>query len=154
MLTLVFINESIHLTPVAPPEPSFKVGPCKASSGTCMGELQLPLFSVNELPLLLKVSKSTVFIPPPLQLGLDTYIADPLHHVVDLLRKYMVLLEEFNIALGVGANGLGETDGDGMKKVEVDRGVILELATNNRVVGPLDFDEIGNALAPVFFGDF
>ena len=66
----------------------------------------------------------------------------------------MVLLEELNLALGVGTDGLGETDGDGMKKVEVDGGVTFELAADDRVVGPLDFDEIGNTFAPIFFGDF
>ena len=43
----VLINESIHLTPVAPPEPSFEVSACKASGGACMGKLQLPLLSVD-----------------------------------------------------------------------------------------------------------
>ena len=37
----------------------------------------------------------------------------------------MILLEEFDIALGVGADGLRETDGDGVKVVEIDMGVAL-----------------------------
>ena len=41
-----------------------------------------------------------------------------------------------------------------MKVVEIDMGVIFEFATNNWVITPLDLDEIGNALAPVFSGDF
>ena len=65
----------------------------------------------------------------------------------------MVLLKELDITLGVGTNGLGKTNGDGMKKVEIDGGVTFELATDNRVVGPLDFDEVGDALTPIFFGD-
>ena len=37
----------------------------------------------------------------------------------------MILLEELDITLGVGADGLRETDRDGMKVVEVDMGVAL-----------------------------
>ena len=66
----------------------------------------------------------------------------------------MVLLEELNIALGVGADGLGKTDWNGVKEVKINRGVALQLATNDRVIGPLDFDEIGDTLAPIFLGDF
>ena len=66
----------------------------------------------------------------------------------------MILLEELDVALGVGANGLGETDGDGVKVVEVNMGVAFELAADDGVVTPLDFDKVGNALAPVFLGDF
>ena len=65
----------------------------------------------------------------------------------------MVLLEELDIALGVGANRLRETDGDSMKEVKVYRGVVLELATNDQVIGPLDLNKIGDVLAPIFFGD-
>ena len=66
----------------------------------------------------------------------------------------MVLLEELNIALGIGADGLRETDWDGVKIVEINVGVALQFAADDGVVAPLDFDEVGDALTPVFFGDF
>ena len=65
----------------------------------------------------------------------------------------MVLLEELHIALGVGANGLGKTNGDGMQEVEVDGGIVLEFATNDWVIAPLDLDEVGDALTPILSGD-
>ena len=37
----------------------------------------------------------------------------------------MILLEEFDVALKVGANGLRETGGNGVKVVEVNMGVAL-----------------------------
>ena len=40
-----------------------------------------------------------------------------------------------------------------MKEVEINGGVALELAADDRVIGPLDFDEISDALTPVFLGD-
>ena len=46
----------------------------------------------------------------------------------------MVLLEEFDITLGVGVDGLRETNRDGMKEVEIDRGVTLEFAADDRVI--------------------
>ena len=119
-----------------------------------MGKLQLPLFSVNELPLPFQIIKSTGLIPPPLQLGFETYISNPLHCIVDLLGEDVILLEELDVALGIGTNGLGETDGDGVKVVEVNMGVVLKFAADDGVVTPLDFDEVGNALAPIFLGDF
>ena len=118
-----------------------------------MGELQLPLLSIDQLPFLLQIIESASLIPPPLQLGLKTYISNPLHCIVNLLGEDVILLEEFDIALGIGANGLGETDGDGVKVVEVDVGVTLEFAADDGVVTPLDFDKIGDALAPVFLSD-
>ena len=66
----------------------------------------------------------------------------------------MVLLEELDITLQVGTNWLRETNGDGMKEIEIDGSVPLKFATDDRVVGPLDLDKISDALAPVFFGDF
>ena len=79
--TFVLGDESIHLTLVAPPELPFEVSPSKAAGGTCMGELQLPLLSIDQLSLLLQIVKSAGLIPPPLQLGLETYIADPLYRI-------------------------------------------------------------------------
>ena len=66
----------------------------------------------------------------------------------------MILLEELNVALGIGADGLGETDRDGMEVVEVYVGVSSKLPADDWVIAPLDFDKVGNALAPVFFSDF
>ena len=65
----------------------------------------------------------------------------------------MILLEELNVALGIGTNRLGESDRDGMEVVKVDRRVPLKLSTDDWVVAPLDFDKVGNTLAPIFFGD-
>ena len=65
----------------------------------------------------------------------------------------MVLLEELDFTLGVSTDGLRETDGDGMKEVEINGGVPLKLATDDRVIGPLNFDKFGNAFASIFFGD-
>ena len=153
-LTLVLSDESVHLTPVTPPESSFEVCPSKVLSGSRMGKLQLPLFRVNQLSLSLQIVESTSFIPPPLQLGLETYISYPLHCIVDFLGEDMILLEEFDVALGVGADGLRETNGDGVKVVKIDMGIALQLATDDGVVTPLDFDEVSDALAPIFLGDF
>ena len=83
---LVLSDESVHLTSVTPPELSFKVCSGKASGGSCMGELQLPLLSVDRLSLFLQVVESTSLIPPPLQLGLETHISYPFHRIIDLLR--------------------------------------------------------------------
>ena len=66
----------------------------------------------------------------------------------------MVLLEELDITLRVGVNGLREADRDSMEVVEIDGGVALELAADNWVVAPLDLDKVSDALAPVFLGDF
>ena len=66
----------------------------------------------------------------------------------------MVLLEEFDVTLRVGANGLGETDRDGMEVIEIDGGIALEFAADNWVVAPLDLDKVGNTLAPIFLGNF
>ena len=33
-------------------------------------------------------------------------------------------------------------------------GVALEFAADDGVITPLDFDEVGDALAPIFLGDF
>ena len=66
----------------------------------------------------------------------------------------MILFEELDIALGIGTNGLGEADRDGVEIVKVDIRVILELATDDQVVAPPDFDKVGDALAPIFLGDF
>ena len=41
-----------------------------------------------------------------------------------------------------------------MEEVEIDRGVTLELAADNWVVAPFDFDKVHNTLASVFFGNF
>ena len=46
----------------------------------------------------------------------------------------MILLEEFDIVLGVGANGLREVGRDGVEEVKVDRGVVFKLATDDGVV--------------------
>ena len=99
-----------------------------------MSELQLPFLSVNEFLFSLKVLKSGVLIPPALQLGFKTYITDPLHSVINFFREDVTLLEEFDLVLGVGTNGLGEVGGNGVKEVKVDRGVILELPTDNGVI--------------------
>ena len=53
----------------------------------------------------------------------------------------MILFEELDIGLGVGANGLGETDRDGVEIVEVYMRVTLELSADDWVVAPLDFDK-------------
>ena len=152
--TLVLSDESVHLTPVTPPKPSFKVSSCKAAGSACMGKLQLPFLSIDQLPFLLQRIESASLIPPPLQLGLKTYISNPFHRVVNLLGEDVILLEELNVALGIGSNRLGETDRDGVKVVKVDMGVAFKLAADDGVVTPLDFDEVGDALTPVFFGDF
>ena len=65
----------------------------------------------------------------------------------------MILLEELDVALGVGADRLGKINRNGMKEVKVHGGVVFEFAADDRVVRPLDLDKIGNALAPIFFGD-
>ena len=65
----------------------------------------------------------------------------------------MVLLKELNVTLGVGADRLGKTGGNSVKEIEVDRGVVLELAADDGVIGPLNFDEVGDTLSPIFFGD-
>ena len=95
----VLSDKSVHLTPVTPPESSFKISSCKAAGSTCMDQLQLPLLSVDQLLLFLQVVESAIFIPPPLQLGLETYISDPLHHIVDFFGQDMVLFEELDITL-------------------------------------------------------
>ena len=66
----------------------------------------------------------------------------------------MILLEELNIALGIGTNRLRETNRDGVKVVEVDMRIVDKVATDNWVIAPLDFDEVGDTLAPVFSGNF
>ena len=66
----------------------------------------------------------------------------------------MILPKEFYIVLGVGTDGLGEANRDGVKVVKVDVGVALEFAADDRVVAPLDLDEVGDAFAPVFSSDF
>ena len=66
----------------------------------------------------------------------------------------MVLLEEFDFALGVGADGLGKTDRYGVKEVKIYRGVVLEFAADDWVIRPLDFDEVSDALASILLGDF
>ena len=65
----------------------------------------------------------------------------------------MTLFEELGFVLGVGTNGLREVGGNGMEKVEVNQGVALKLPTDDGVIQPLDLDEVGDALGPVFFGD-
>ena len=65
----------------------------------------------------------------------------------------MVLLEELDIALGVGVNGLGEANRDSMQEVKVDRRIVLEFAADDGVVRPLDLDEVSNAFTPIFSGD-
>ena len=40
-----------------------------------------------------------------------------------------------------------------MQEVEVDRGIVLEFATNDWVIAPLDLDEVGDALTPILSGD-
>ena len=89
--TLVLGDESVHLTPVAPPELPLEVSSCKAAGSTCMGQLQLPLLSINQLLLLRQVIESASLIPPLLQFGLETYIADPFHRVVDLFGEDMIV---------------------------------------------------------------
>ena len=49
-----------------------------------MGELQLPLLSVDQLPFLRQIVESTSLISPPLQLSLKAYVSDPLHRIIDL----------------------------------------------------------------------
>ena len=41
-----------------------------------------------------------------------------------------------------------------MEVIEIDGGVALELAADDWVVAPFDLDKVGDALAPIFFGDF
>ena len=65
----------------------------------------------------------------------------------------MILLEELDVVLGVGTNGLGESDRNSMEEVEIDRRVPLKLSADDWVVAPLDFDKVSDALAPVFLGD-
>ena len=65
----------------------------------------------------------------------------------------MVLLEELNVILGVGADGLGKTDRYGMKVVEIHGGVILEFAADDRVIRPLDFDKVGDTLASILLSN-
>ena len=101
-----------------------------------------------------EVVEPGVFVPPVLQLGFETYIADPFHSVVDFFSKGVALFEQSCFVHGVGANGLGEVCRDGMEIVEVDGGVTLELATDNGVIWPLDLDEVGDLLGPIFFGNF
>ena len=119
-----------------------------------MGKLQLPFLSIDQLPFLLQRIESASLIPPPLQLGLETYISNPLHRIIDLLGEDMILLEELNVTLGIGADRLGETNGDGMKVVEINVGVVFESAADDGIATPFDFDKVGDALAPIFFGDF
>ena len=93
-------------------------------------------------------------IPPLLQLGLETYISYPLYRIIDFFREDVVLLEELDVVLGISTDGLREPNGDGVKKIKVNGRVPLKLPTNDRVITPLDFDKVGNALAPIFSGDF
>ena len=72
-----------------------------------------------------------------LQLGFETYITNPLYSVVDFFREDVTLFEELSFVLGVGTNGLREVGGNGMEKVEVNRGVALKLPTDDRVIQPL-----------------
>ena len=65
----------------------------------------------------------------------------------------MILLEEFDIVLGVGANGLREVGRDGVEEVKVDRGVVFKLATDDGVVRPLHLDKVSNLLGSIL-GDF
>ena len=46
----------------------------------------------------------------------------------------MILFEEFHFLQGVGADGLREVGGNGMEEVKVDRGIVLELPTDDGVV--------------------
>ena len=66
----------------------------------------------------------------------------------------MVLFEELDVGLGVSANGLGKANGDSMEIVEVHVRVALESAADDWVIAPLDLDKVGNAFAPIFFGNF
>ena len=65
----------------------------------------------------------------------------------------MTLLKESCFVHGVGANGLGKFGRDGMKVVEIDRGVALEFTTDAGVIQPLDLDKVGNLLSAIFLGD-
>ena len=66
----------------------------------------------------------------------------------------MILLEEFDVMLGVGVNGLREVGRDGVEEVEVDRGVVFKLATDDGVVRPLHLDKVGDLLGSILLGDF
>ena len=51
---------------------------------------------------------------------------------------------------GISTNGLRLNDWDGVQVVEVDGRVVFESSTDNRIAGPLDFDEIGDLRNAVF----
>ena len=118
-----------------------------------MRHLQLPLFSVQLLHLKYDMVEAGILVSPTGELSFETYISKPLDSVVDFLGKGVRLLIKGYLVGGIGADWLRLRDGYRVQVVEIDGGVVFELPTDNRVAGPLDFDEIRNARHAVFSGD-
>ena len=95
-----------------------------------------------------------VLAPPAGQLCFEAYVSEPLDSIVYLFGEGMRLLKKGYFVGGVSANGLRLNNGDGVQVIEVDSGVAFEPSADNRIAGPLDFDEIGDPRNAVFPGDF
>ena len=79
-----------------------------------MRHLQFPLFSVQLLHLIQDAIEAGILVSPAGQLGLETYISEPLDGIVYLVGKGVRLLIKGYLVGGVGTNGLRLDDGDGV----------------------------------------
>ena len=66
----------------------------------------------------------------------------------------MRLLKKGHFVGGISANGLRLNNGDSVQVVEVDGRVVFEPPADDRIAGPLDFDEVDNPRNAVFPCDF